>query len=534
MKKWNIELREWQRTAFEIAARNFKRGNVDFLCVATPGAGKTVFALKVVRFLFEENLIDRIVVVCPTEHLKRQWAESAHKAGISIDPNFQNSKIRETRDYKGASLTYAQVGKAPKTHKNNCDAKRTFVIFDEIHHLGDNLSWGNAARMAFTSAAFRLSISGTPFRRDNNPIPFVKYVKEKCKWDYMYGYSEAIRDKTCRPVFFPAFEGKMEWKASDHKIYKSTFEETLDRTKSSERLRTALDHKGEWLRTVIKDADRKLTEIRKNGDRSAGGLLIAIDQNHARKIAKLMEQITKDAPAVVVSDEPKASKKIAKFCSSNAKWMVAVKMVSEGVDIPRLRVGVYATNVKSELFFRQAVGRFVRNSTKDAVQDAYFYIPKEPSLVYFAKQIEAEREHDLNKKRINEDFPEENGSNKKLKDESKNGFEAISSFATDKFQLELDFGPEFLNSEIDNIKTKKKREKRIIDEKEEIPVFEQIAKLREDIQYLSKRVAIKLGANGKIDWNFAHREWIRLGGKPIEFESFEELQKRKKWLLNKL
>ena len=99
--------------------------------------------------------------------------------------------------------------------RKNIAAKKTLVIFDEIHHLGDDLTWGDAIRKAFNGATFRLAISGTPFRRDNNPIPFVKYESSTSVADYVYGYSQAIYDKVCRPVYFPAFEGEMEWRVKN-------------------------------------------------------------------------------------------------------------------------------------------------------------------------------------------------------------------------------------------------------------------------------------------------------------------------------
>ncbi len=536
LKPWKFTLRKWQSEAFSKAYDFYGSGKKEFLCVATPGAGKTIFGLKLAHQLLSENLVNRVIILCPTEHLKNQWAEAAYKCGIDLDPAFDNAGICETSDYSGAVLTYAQVGRAPLVHKRNCDNRKTFVIFDEIHHSGDNLTWGDAVRVSFEKAAYRLGISGTPFRRDSNPIPYVKYVKGQSIADYTYGYQNALFDNVCRPVYFPAFEGEMEWRIKD-KVFRSTFADILNEEQAAARLKTALDPAGKWLKYVVSDADKKLSEIRKKEQADAGGLLIAIDQMHAKKTAKLLAEITGTMPAVVVSDDPDASSKIKKFGESSDKWLVAVKMVSEGVDIPRLRVGVYATNVKSELFFRQAVGRFVRVQQNKRKQNAFLYIPKDYVLVEHARQIEAERDHylSLNDKLIEEDLPER--KNERLPDEDK--FEAIYSFATNKVQLELDFGAEFALPEEDKIIKREVKidlfqEEEKIDE-EELPAFEIALRLKNDINDLSKLLAAKKGkSNGKVDWHYAHKEWIKIGGKSIEQETIEELRKRKAWLRRQL
>ncbi len=538
LKPWKLQLRKWQSEAFEKVKEIYDNGRNDFLCVATPGAGKTIFALRVAHHYLMEKKVERIVIICPTEHLKRQWAESAFKAGFDIDPNFENAKRRETSDYFGVSLTYAQVGRAPVTHLRNCEAKRTLVIFDEIHHLGDDLSWGDAVRRAFEPTVYRLAISGTPFRRDNNPIPFVQYKKSQSVADYTYGYSNAIADNVCRPVYFSAFEGEMEWRVKNT-LYKSTFSEILDKNRASERLRTALDPAGKWLPAVIADADKKLNEIRSLHP-NAGGLLISMDQAHAKNAVKMLEEITGEKPTIVVSDDPKASKKIKKFDKGSDRWLVAVKMVSEGVDIPRLRVGVYATNIKSELFFRQAVGRFVRNQADLKEQAAYIYIPKDIELVEYAKEIEVERDHYINKIDYVEDIFDRDPDLLPQKEEEKDDdkFEAIDSVATDKIQYELDFGKEFKPPEKTKkfiVKEKKNYGEPVVFEHEEIPVYEQIERIKKDIKNLSRLVAIRRGkVEGRIDWDFAHREWIKKGGKAIDQETRPELEKRLKWLNSQL
>src|SRR5690606_6301897 len=170
----------------------------------------------------------------------------------------------------------------------------------------------------------------------------------------------------CRLVFFPTFEGEMEWLSSTGEIVEATFEDELNEAKRRERLNTAISPNGDWLPEVIKAAHEKLRYVQSNSQRDAKALVICRDKAHARgiddaeNVAKLIQRITGKAPAIALSDDPKASDVIKDFGTSSNDWLVAVKMVSEGVDIPNLRIGVYATNIISELYFRQFIGRFVR------------------------------------------------------------------------------------------------------------------------------------------------------------------------------
>ncbi|HLS92793.1 MAG TPA: DEAD/DEAH box helicase family protein, partial [Microbacterium sp.] len=162
-------LRAWQQEALD---QFFEQNKRDFLVAATPGAGKTTFALTVARELRHRGEIDRIVVVCPTEHLKMQWADAAARTSIRLDPDFSNQQPYLARHYHGAVVTYAQVAVKSSVHRRLVKDARTLVILDEVHHGGDALSWGDAIRDAYSPATRRLLLSGTPFRSDDAPIPF--------------------------------------------------------------------------------------------------------------------------------------------------------------------------------------------------------------------------------------------------------------------------------------------------------------------------------------------------------------------------
>ena len=385
-----LRLRPWQRAAFD---QFVARDDGDFLAVATPGAGKTTFALTCARWALAQDR-RRVVVVAPTSHLKQQWAIAAHRLGLELDPDWTpNGGI--AKDVHGIVTTFQQVATGDTADKLRGIAAGAFVILDEIHHAGDERAWGDAVRRAFELAERRLCLSGTPFRSDTASIPFVRYVDDEAVADYTYGYAEALRDGgVVRPVYFPRVDGLMEWSAPDGAVLSATFQDELGRSNVAQRLRTALSLDGEWLPAVIGQAHDRLMWARQSHP-EAGALAIATDQEHAHGIARLLRSRFGVPAEVVVSDDPGASKKIAAFAASTDPWLVAVRMVSEGVDIPRLRVGVYATTVSTELFFRQAVGRFVRWQAGRSSQKAYVYLPDDPRLRSHAFQIADARRHVL-------------------------------------------------------------------------------------------------------------------------------------------
>ncbi|MDX6256198.1 MAG: hypothetical protein QOJ11_2532 [Frankiales bacterium] len=402
-------LRAWQVAALETYR---VRSPQDFLAVATPGAGKTTFALRIAADLIAAGEIDAVTVVAPTEHLKTQWAAAAHVAGIALDPTFKNADGAASRDYRGVVLTYAQVAAHPALHRMRTTTRRTLVVLDEVHHGGDALSWGDAIREAFTPATRRLSLTGTPFRSDANPIPFVGYARGgdgvmRSASDYVYGYGDALRDGVVRPVLFLAYTGEARWRTRAGNELSARLGDPMTDDVMAHAWRTALDPAGEWIGQVLGAADTRLEQVRAGGMPDAGGLVIASDHAAARAYALLLQRRTGTKPVVVLSDDPKASRKIAEFNRSDERWMVAVRMVSEGVDIPRLAVGVYATSVSTPLYFAQAVGRFVRNRRPG--ETASIFLPSIPPLLELAAALESERDHVLDRNLLKDDpFAEEN------------------------------------------------------------------------------------------------------------------------------
>ncbi|MHB1491914.1 MAG: DEAD/DEAH box helicase [Cellulomonas sp.] len=390
------KLRAWQAHALDLYRERSPR---DFLAVATPGAGKTTFALRVATELLERGVVRRVTVVAPTEHLKRQWADAGARVGVRLDPNFRNAQGRHGAGFDGVAVTYAQVAMKPALHAARTAAAPTLVILDEVHHGGDALSWGDGIREAFDGATRRLSLTGTPFRSDTSPIPFVTYERggdgiRRSRADYAYSYGDALRDHVVRPVIFLSYSGQMRWRTRAGDEVSARLGEDLTKDMTAQAWRTALDPNGEWVPAVLTAADRRLSEVRRQVP-DAGAMIIATDQTDARAYAGHLARITGESPTVVLSDDDGASDKIDAFSSGDSRWLVAVRMVSEGVDVPRLAVGVYATSTSTPLFFAQAVGRFVRARRRG--ETASVFLPSVPQLLGLANTLELERDHALDR-----------------------------------------------------------------------------------------------------------------------------------------
>jgi len=388
-------LRAWQEEAI---GRYLEKQPRDFLVSATPGAGKTTFALRLAAILRANRTVTQVIVVAPTEHLKIQWADAAARGGIHLNPRYSNNDgTAYGRRYHGVVVTYAQVAMKPIQHRLLTEREDTLVILDEVHHGGDALSWGDAIREAYGTAKRRLSLTGTPFRSDDATIPFVDYLPQPdgtkvSATDYGYGYDRALEDGVVRPVIFMVYAGEMRWQTSAGEEMHARLGEGNTKDITSQAWRTALDPSGQWIAKVLQAADRRLTEVRENIP-DAGALVIATDHYSAKAYAAQLEEMTGEPVALILSDDAGASDRIDEFSRSDSRWMVAVRMVSEGVDVPRLAVGVYATSSSTPLFFAQAIGRFVRLRRKGEV--ASVFIPNVPALMQLAAELEKQRGHVL-------------------------------------------------------------------------------------------------------------------------------------------
>jgi superfamily II DNA or RNA helicase len=380
-----IAPRPWQA---EFLARHAARAQPDFLLVATPGAGKTLAACHAIRAAGAQQ----IVVVCPTTALRAQWADAADALGLHLDPRWRNADGAWRSDVDGIVVTYQQVASAPDLFAHHL-GRPTFVVLDEIHHAGESATWGTALRAAFDQAQHRLALSGTPFRSDARAIPFVTYDDERrCAPDFVYGYGDAVSDGVCRPLAFRLLDATLRWRVDEQETI-AAFADDLDPTDDARRLRTAIDPSTPLLPQMLRDADALLSKARAVIP-DAAGLVLCDDRAHARATAALLRTIAGEKPVVVVSDEPQAHARIDRFARGDAsapRWLVAVNMVSEGVDVPRLVLAAYATVKRTDLFFRQAVGRVVRRRAHDPPDLlATVFLPADPTLTGCAERVEVE------------------------------------------------------------------------------------------------------------------------------------------------
>ncbi|MDQ2959186.1 MAG: DEAD/DEAH box helicase family protein, partial [Actinomycetota bacterium] len=389
-------LRLWQREAL---AKYHTEPHKDFLVTATPGAGKTTFALSLAVDLLSRRVVDRVIVVAPTDHLRTQWAEAAEKFGIALDPTLSNAVGPVPADLHGYVTTYAQVAGKPTLHAARATSRRSLVILDEIHHAGDGLSWGDAVALAFDNANRRLCLTGTPFRTQaGERIPFVRYEPDGeggliSTADYGYGYADALRDHVVRPVVFAAYTGVSRWRNSAGEVIAASLTEAGTKSTEQAAWRTALDPKGDWVPHVIAAMDERLTHLRESGMPDAAGLVLASDQDDARAYAEIVHRVTGEKPYLILSDDPKASSKIAEFTLGGARIAVCVRMVSEGVDVPRAACLAWLTSYRTPLFFAQAVGRVVRARSRR--ESATVFLPAVRPLLSLAAELENDRNHVL-------------------------------------------------------------------------------------------------------------------------------------------
>ena len=380
-----IAPRPWQA---EFLARHAAHPRADFLLVATPGAGKTLAACQAIRAAGASQ----VIVVCPTTALRAQWADAADLVGLHLDPRWRNADGAWREEVDGVAVTYQQVASAPDLFAHHL-ARPTFVVLDEIHHAGESATWGTALRAAFDGARHRLALSGTPFRSDARAIPFVRYDEDRCcAPDFVYGYGDAVSDGVCRPLAFRLLDATLRWRVDAQETI-AAFADELDPTDDARRLRTAIDPSTPLLSQMLRDADALLLKARAVIP-DAAGLVLCDDRAHARATGALLRTIAGEKPVVVVSDEPQAHARIDRFARGDAaapRWLVAVNMVSEGVDVPRLVLAAYATVKRTDLFFRQAVGRVVRRRGHDPGDlVATVFLPADPTLTGCAERVEVE------------------------------------------------------------------------------------------------------------------------------------------------
>jgi superfamily II DNA or RNA helicase len=396
-------LRRWQSNAMKVVRPLLDREPV--LVEACPGAGKTNFALTVAHGLLCEGVVSRVLIVAPTLGIVDGWLRAASPAS----PSTPTLPLRGGRDWHpvnpigeqwvGAVFTFQSLFAMTDMFLAHATdpGHRTLVVFDEVHHAGAGSAWGEASQVAFSRAATAvLSLSGTPFRTDREPIVFVPSSGGCARAQYRYSYREAIVDGACRPVQFVEVRGTTMFRTEDGETHEVSFDDDqLTEVGVQRRLRAALEwiEPGSIADKMIKDANTYLLALRSAGDGDAAGLVVCVDCEHADRVATHMAQhVLRKRPIVACSrsyddNDPAPADAIEQFGRGHEPWLVAVNMVSEGIDIRRLRVVVYLTNRMTLLSFRQIVGRVVRSDPTNAKDDGRVYIAADPRLLEMARAI---------------------------------------------------------------------------------------------------------------------------------------------------
>ena len=383
-------LRRWQIRALQ---GYLEVGPRDYLVTATPGSGKTTFALTLAGRLLAQRIVQRVIVVVPTDHLRGQWADAAARLGLWLDPDLPNSVGPVREGTHGYVATYAQVAAKPMLHRNRAEARASLVIMDEIHHAGDGLTWGDGVREAFDTAKRRLGLSGTPFRtKADERIPFVSYEEDgdevRSLADFSYSYGDALADGVVRPVVFAAYTGTSRWLNDAGDAFAAMLGGGTKKDEDKA-WRTALSPTGRWVPHVIAAVDERVRAQRAAGIEDAAGIILANDQETARAYADIAARVTGEEPAVVLSEDSDASERLTHFTSGRTRLVVCVRMISEGVDIPRATTLGYLCSARTPLFFAQAVGRVVR--ARGAQETASVYLPAVRPLLALAAEMESAR-----------------------------------------------------------------------------------------------------------------------------------------------
>ena len=401
-----IRPRKWQSKAVDQCVSMANNGMDRALVFACPGSGKTVGGLLIAIGLRDRaNKSRKLVVLTPNLAIKSQWIERSASLGLNLiaveDPHALQAQM-DDMFAGGFVLTYQQAMSMRQSLRLFCDTHQPIVILDEVHHtsgpLGsrDGNAWGTSIEYSLAKACFKLATTGTPFREGPNPIAFVDYNEEgRAHAHVEYGYKQAIEDRICRPIEFEIYDGGMEWTDARGVATVADFRTKLTKVKSRERLRAAVSADGRFPVDMLTDAHARLMELRgEPGGEKAGGLVVAMDIEHAEAMARHLAAISGIKPVIVHNRIDDSLGQIQAFRDGDAPWIIGIQMLSEGVDIPRLRVGAYCTNIRATLYFHQFCGRVVRVQTSD-LERAYVFLPADPELEATALQIQEEVAHAL-------------------------------------------------------------------------------------------------------------------------------------------
>lgn len=380
-------LRAWQQQCIDSAFDSFNNHKHHFLAQATPGAGKTFMAANLAKRMFDNQMIDFVICFSPSKTVSKSIAEC-----FSAELNCPFDGKLGTL---GSSITYQSLRHIREHFWETLSKYRVLCIFDEIHHCAGNSvinanSWGQHILYNVQKAStYTLALTGTPWRSNLTPVVLSSYTDPEGEivCDYQYSLAQAVKDGVCRRPTLALMDCEHSAiKANNHIESFSSLHELIT---DGDINYSVILHNDSALIHILETAVSRLKLIRTESP-SAGGLIVASSISHAKKIATLLESTFNQTTTTVTYKEDGSHSRIERFKSSNTEWIVSVGMVSEGTDIPRLQVCCHLSNIKTELYFRQILGRILR-TTSSRNQDAWLYTFAAPKLIQFAEEIE----HDI-------------------------------------------------------------------------------------------------------------------------------------------
>lgn len=398
--------RKWQE---DCRIEFFASKKPKFAIGAVPGAGKSKAAAWIMSTLLDRGEIDLIIAVSPQGNKKQEWYQDFLQFfNIPLDPNYSSSSIFKHRKFKGAILTYQGVNdKLAPDIQGLCKRYKVGVIVDESHHLSesDESAWGRYFKQAFAEAKYKVFLSGTYWREDKTPIPFIDRDPQTGQYviDYRYSYSDSLLDGNSRKMEFEFYDPEIIYEDLSNGDYYEGKLSQVDPRLLDKCYRKLVMERNQDLMSVLQNALSKLHQIRQSNMRNAGMIVFSPDQETARALQSWLytDDFGYTQSEVVVSDDQESTNKIERFKRSSEMVLIAVNMVSEGIDIPRLRVGVYLSIYKTFLYFMQSiVGREIRVTQEEylsyqagqmkRVNFSHAFLLKHPKLFEFSKQVEEE------------------------------------------------------------------------------------------------------------------------------------------------
>lgn len=411
-----IKLRNWQQDAIKKSLKWLLEDQSDrhFVLNAAPGAGKTIAACEIARELFLRNEIDRVIVIAPRAEVVNQWADDFYL----VTGRFMSKVTSSDGDIKSLGVdvcaTWSAVNGLKDAFQAVCQSDRVLVICDEHHHAAIKAAWGDSADSAFKDGKFVLILTGTPIRSDGKETAWLPYdeageIDHPEEGTFTLTYGEAVDLGYCRPITFHRHGGNFTLDLDNGESVEVSQNKPAELTGNNKRipgLQSALDFyrlacspryerdnitplADGYQATMLEWGSKKLDDLRCQMP-EAGGLVIAPDIEMAMYMAKLLEMIEGEAPTIVHSKLANPEARIKAFRNTNKRWIVSVAMVSEGVDIKRLRILVYLSKATTELTFRQAMGRVVRTAGPDDDTRAYVVMPSIKLFEEYARKIELE------------------------------------------------------------------------------------------------------------------------------------------------